>query len=132
MWIPKQIWLIFKRLAANLNNIVSSFCLINLMSHFLCKQILDQIRYVILYEPPHEKTGFSHMRKQRRRSAAQLISAFVFATWIVQSFFFLNPKFQDSNHLLWLYSPLCIGPGQKPRRQVFSRHGSNTGHLHQI
>ena len=29
------------------------------------------------YEPC-EKTGFLHMRKQRRRSAAQLISAFVF------------------------------------------------------
>ena len=34
-------------------------------------------------EPCHEKTGFLHMRKQRRRSAsrtAKLISAFVFAT----------------------------------------------------
>ena len=37
---------------------------------------------------------------------AQLISAFVFATWIVQSLYFLNPKFQASSYLLWLYSPL--------------------------
>ena len=26
--------------------------------------------------------------------------AFVFATWIVQSLYFLNPKFQISNHFL--------------------------------
>ena len=37
-----------------------------------------------IYEPRHEKTYVLHMRKQRRRSAAKLISAFVFATWIVQ------------------------------------------------
>ena len=34
------------------------------------------------------------------------------------------PKFQASNHLLWLYSPVCVGPGQKPRRPVFSERGS--------
>ena len=50
----------------------------------------------MLNEPRYEKTSFLHMRKQRRRSAAQLISAFVFATWIVQSLFYLNPKFQAS------------------------------------
>ena len=57
---------------------------------------------------------------------AKLISAFVFATWIVQSLFYLNPKFQASSHLLWLYSPLCVGPGRKPRRPVFSERGSNS------
>ena len=51
---------------------------------------------------------------------AQLISAFVFATRIVQSLFFLNPKFQASSYLLWLHSPVCVGPGRKPRRPVFS------------
>ena len=68
-------------------------------------------------EPQREKTGFLHMRKQRRRSAsrtAKLISAFVFASRIVQSLFFLIPKFQASSHLLWLYSPVCVGPGRKP------------------
>ena len=34
----------------------------------------------------------------------KLISAFVFATWIVQSLFYLNTKFQASSHLQWLYS----------------------------
>ena len=84
------------------------------------------------YEPSHEKNGFFHVRKQRLRSAsrlsfavtAKLISAFVFATWIVHSLIFLNPKFQASSHLLWLYSPVCFGPGQKPRRPVFSQRGS--------
>ena len=34
------------------------------------------------------------------KDADQLISAFVFAAWIVQSLYFLNPKFQASSHLL--------------------------------
>ena len=55
----------------------------------------------------------------------KLISVFVFATQIVRSLFFLNPKFQDSNHLMWLHSPVCIGPGRKPRRPVFSERGSS-------
>ena len=33
--------------------------------------------------------------------------------------YFLNPKLQASSHLLWLYTPVCDGPGRKPRRQVF-------------
>ena len=46
---------------------------------------------------------------------AQLISAFVFVTWIVQSLYFLNPKFQASSNLLWLYlRPVCVGPGRTP------------------
>ena len=69
------------------------------------------------YEPRHEKTGFLQMRKQRR--TAKLISSFVFATRILQSLYFLNPKFQASSHLLWLYSPVCVRPGRKPRRPVF-------------
>ena len=56
--------------------------------------------------------------------AAQLISIFVFAIRIVQSLFYLNPKFQVSSHHLWLYSPVCVGRGRKPRRPVFSQRGS--------
>ena len=58
----------------------------------------------IIIEPGHEKTGFLHMRN---KDADQLCGnreadqrAFVFATWIVQSLYFLNPKFQASSHLL--------------------------------
>ena len=59
---------------------------------------------------------------------SKLISAFVFASRIVQSLYFLNPKFQASSHLLWLYSLVCVGPGPKPRKTVFSQRGSyNSG-----
>ena len=57
---------------------------------------------------------------------AQLISAFVFAIRIVQSLYYLNPKFKASSHLLWLYRPVFVGPGRKPRRSVFSQRGSYT------
>ena len=55
---------------------------------------------------------------------AKLISAFVFATRIVQSLYFITAKFKASSHLLWLYSPVYVGPGRKPRRPVFSERGS--------
>ena len=38
--------------------------------------------------------------------------------------FYLNPKFQASSHLVWLYSLVCAGPGRIPRRPVFSQRGS--------
>ena len=46
---------------------------------------------------------------QLRGNSARLICAFVFATRIVRSLYFLNPKFQAPSHLLWLYSPVCVG-----------------------
>ena len=57
----------------------------------------------------------------------KLISAFVFATRIVQSLYFLNLKFPASSHLLWLYSlvRVRVGPGRKPRTPVFSQRGLN-------
>ena len=42
----------------------------------------------------------------------------------VQFFCFLNPKFQASSHLLWLYSSLCVGTGWKPWRQISSKCSS--------
>ena len=32
---------------------------------------------------------------------------------LVQSLYFLNPKFQASSHLLWLYSLVSVGPEDK-------------------
>ena len=55
----------------------------------------------------------------------KLISTCVFATQIVQFLFFLNPKFQASSLLLWLHTSVCVRPGRKPWRPVFSRHGSS-------
>ena len=54
-------------------------------------------------------------------ATAKLISAFVFAARIAKSLYFLNQEFQVSNNLLWLYSPVCVGPGRKPLRPVFSQ-----------
>ena len=69
-------------------------------------------------EPPHGKTNNLHRPKQRRRSSfavtAKLISAFVFATRIVQFLFYLNPKFQASCYFLCLYSLVCVEPVRKP------------------
>ena len=83
-------------------------------------------------EPHHEKTAFFFFFAYAKTKAqisftvtAKLISTFVFTTWIVQSLYFLSQKFQASSQLLWLYSPVCVGPGRKPRRQVFSQPGSN-------
>ena len=56
---------------------------------------------------------------------AKLISAFVFATWIVHFLFFLNPKFQASSLLLRLCSLICVRTVRKPhcwfptRRHIF-------------
>ena len=35
-----------------------------------------------------------------------------------------NTKFHTSSHLLWLYSLVCVRPGRKPLRPVFSQRGS--------
>ena len=37
---------------------------------------------------------------------------------IVQSLYFQNPKGQAYYHFLKLYSPVCVGPDRKLRRQV--------------
>ena len=71
-----------------------------------------------------ENKDADQLRGNREAVTAKLISAFVFATQIVQSLYFLSPKIQASSHLLWLYSPVCVGPGRKPRRPVFSERGS--------
>ena len=78
--------------------------------------------YQEIYEPHNEKTGFLQTKTQIS-FAVTFGVAFVFATQIVQSLFFLNPKFQASSHFLWLYSPVCVGPGRKPRKPDFSQRG---------
>ena len=54
----------------------------------------------------------------RGNHAADQRLCFRYIDKIVQSLYFLNPKFQASNHLLWLYSLVFVRPGQKPGRQV--------------
>ena len=71
-----------------------------------------------IIEPRREKTGcFAYVKTKTQISfaaTAKLISAFVFALRIVQFLYYLNLKFQASSRLLWLYSPVCVGPGRKP------------------
>ena len=55
-------------------------------------------------EPHHKETGFLPMQNKAAQISfavtAKLISAFVFATQIVQFLYFLNPKFTASNSVL--------------------------------
>ena len=87
-------------------------------------------------EPRYEKTGFFAYAITKTQISfavtAKLISTFVFAIRIVQSLYYLNPKIQASSHLLWLFSPVCVGPGRKPRRPFFSQRGSNKDNQHQF
>ena len=80
-------------------------------------------------EPVHDKNNNLHRRKQKPQISfavtAKLISAFVFASRIVQFLFYLNQKFQASSSFLCLYRPVCVGPGRNPKLLVFSRTGSN-------
>ena len=51
------------------------------------------------------------MRKQCRAADQRLC----FRYFIVQSHYFLNPKFQASSYLLFLHILVCVGPCLKPR-----------------
>ena len=85
--------------------------------------IIKQIIWASLWE----KRLFAYAKTKTQISCAvtaQLISAFVFAVWIVQFLYYLNLKFQASSHILLLYSTVCVRPGWKPRRLVFSQGGS--------
>ena len=113
---------------------VTSECFTTMLSrpHFHFAIILSTVFHYgdmpMQYEPRREKTVFFAYAKTKTQISfvvtAKLISTFVYATCIVQSLNYLNPKFQASSYLLWLYSPVCGGPGRKPRRPVFSERGS--------
>ena len=60
---------------------------------------------------------FENKDADQLRSDCAVDPRICFATKIVQSLFYLNSNFPDSSHQ----------PGRKPRRPVFSRHGSNEG-----
>ena len=85
-----------------------------------------RLQVSLTYEPCLTKTAFCTKTRAQMSCTVttHLISAFVFATRIVQFLYFLNLKFQASSHHQWLYSPVCMGPGRKPRRPVFSQRGS--------
>ena len=73
---------------------------------------------IFVFEPPHGKTNNLHRRKTKAQISfavtAKLISAFVFATRIVQFLFYLNPKFQAPSSFLCLYRVFYVGPVREP------------------
>ena len=102
------------------------FCLLNILCTPILSTPISNVT-VYIWAASWENRIFANAKTKTQISFAitvKLISAFVFATQIVQSLYFLNPKFQASSYLLWLYSPVCVGPGRKLRRPVFSERGS--------
>ena len=101
--------------------------IISLENPFFCLLLSGRLRQVWLYALTVEGNMSLALRKPdfcicENKAADQfcgLISGFVFATWIVQSLYFLNPKFLASCHPLWWHSLVCVGPGRKPQRPVF-------------
>ena len=84
-------------------------------------------KLICVFDFAYAKSRFSHDAAQIVITGSILHAVanqhFCFRN-IVQFLYFLNPKFQASNYLLWLYSLICVGPGWKPRRQFFSGRGS--------
>ena len=80
-------------------------------AHAVYRDILNQYIYnLILY-----RVGLMKTKAQISFAVtAKLISAFVFATRIVQFLLYLTPKFQASSLLLCLYRSVCVGPVRKP------------------
>ena len=81
----------------------------------------------VRYEPRYEKTGFcicenkdADQLRGNREADQRLCFRYIDNTIP------LLPKseIQASSLLLWLYSPVCVGPGRKPRTPVFSQRGS--------
>ena len=94
------------------------------IKYFLCKISYFVVKCAAIIEKSstnelrHEKTQHFAYAKTKMKNGyavtAKQISAFVFTTRIVQSLFFLIPKFPVSSHLLCLYSWVCVRPVQKP------------------
>ena len=95
----------------------------------ICNTLIlhNKVFFNIIWAATWENRIFAFAKTKTQISftvTAKLISIFVFATRIVQSLYFLNPKFQVPSYLQWLPSPVCVGPGRKPRRPVFWRRVS--------
>ena len=93
---------------------VNFYCLISVVSENILWKLIQQLNLVM------RKPAFSYAKTNMQISfavTAKLISAFVFASRIVEFLYNLNPKFQASCYLLWLYSPVCVGSGRKPENR---------------
>ena len=85
----------------------------SLVSAFPSRRGVEAIIWATSWE--NQQSAYAKTKTQISFAVtAKLISAFVFATWIVQYLYFLNTKFPASSHLQWLYSLVCVRPGQNP------------------
>ena len=82
----------------------------------------DQLCMVV-YIP--QRYIFPQITLSNIQYSAEIICRFYHFHQKIQFRFFPHPKFPASTHLLWLYSPVCVGPGLKPKLLVFSSTGSN-------
>ena len=85
------------------------------MATELLRRCLQYNKVIEKNETSRENKIFVYVKTKAQISCAvtaQLISAFVFATWIVQFLRYLDPKFQDSSFHLWVYRPVCVKPGR--------------------
>ena len=71
------------------------------------------------FEQNYMKTCFLLLFFAYAKTKTQISCSFVFATKLVQYLYFQDPKVQTSRYLLWLYTPVCVGPGWKLRKQGF-------------
>ena len=81
------------------------------------------------------KPDFSFAKTKAQISCAataQLISALVFATQIVQFLFFLNLKFQVSNHLLYSWTGRFVWDLVGSPEDRFSRDGAHSNFTLQL
>ena len=101
--------------------IITALIVFSPMTRLIVPNIL--LTYKALYcshvnELPHGKTTYciicENKDADQLRGYREADYAFVFATWIVQSFFFINPKFQASSLFLCLYRQVCVRPGRNP------------------
>ena len=75
------------------------------LDYYLAKAYLRQP--IILQNLSNEPHGEKNLLFAHAKTKVQLISAFVFATFVVQFLYFPNLKFQASSYLLLLYRLVC-------------------------
>ena len=123
VWIP--LWLTGKLFTVHQE--VKGYLTVIVKGLWLRKERIEHPASPFIWAASWENRIFAYAKTKTQISfavTAKLISAFVFATRIVQSLYFLNTKFQASSLLLWLFSPVGVEPRRKPRRPVFSQRGS--------
>lgn len=88
-----------------------------------CICVLTWCIHYTSFELCHEKTCLPHIRKQRRRWGAQLISFFVFAVQIAQSSTSYIRNLEPLTVFMLVQAGLCRILSES-RRHIFSRRGS--------